>query len=282
MPYYQAIQTLKVEFLLLFYCWQDTSQAHTYYALVQRDIATFLQKRLTMFVLRAKVSISILTSAMWAVWGEDVAALTTTYPFIESLTNIPLTLSNNEKPQFKVITHNQVTVIKFPSVDATQRLLIISESPLWTVQEATGDENEWYAQDILLGLPWIGDKTKELFVAQSINLDAIGAINFKKGCYPGQEVIARSHYLGNLKKRSIPAYITLPVTNADELLGSDVIQDGNPIGQVVNATTVEDKIYLLIELTIKNLEDDAAIELAQLSGNTLHFLDIPYSLEKPE
>ncbi len=59
----------------------------------------------------------------------------------------------------------------------------------------------WARLDILAGIPNITSATSELFIPQMVNLDRLDSVNFKKGCYPGQEIVARMHYLGNLKQR---------------------------------------------------------------------------------
>jgi folate-binding protein YgfZ len=62
-------------------------------------------------------------------------------------------------------------------------------------------ETEWRRRNILAGIPVIYPETSDHFVPQMVNLDRLGAISFNKGCYTGQEIVARLHYLGNLKRR---------------------------------------------------------------------------------
>jgi folate-binding protein YgfZ len=75
---------------------------------------------------------------------------------------------------------------------------------LWTqldVHAAPVGADAWQLLDILAGLPSLAPQTVDAFVPQMINLDALDGINFKKGCYTGQEIVARTHYLGKLKRR---------------------------------------------------------------------------------
>lgn len=261
--------------------WQDTHTENKYYALVRKDIAAFLQKRLRMFVLRAKVTIDIPSASIHGLWGENLTAL----PCVEHvITNPPLVgTSDTATPQFHAIATEQGFIIFYSTINNTQRALLIelgaSPSPL--SGGTLSEEAEWYKQDIQAGIPWIGDKAKELFIAQSINLDAIGAINFKKGCYPGQEVIARSHYLGQLKRRSMIGVIDTSITDTETLIGSDIMQNDTPVGQVVNASSTQNKTYLLFEVQLNALNADG-LSLASTPTQRIQVKAVPYALDKPE
>lgn len=75
---------------------------------------------------------------------------------------------------------------------------------LATSAVASGDELAlWRRQEILNGVAWLRPETSERFLPQMLGLDNIGAVSFSKGCYPGQEIIARTRYLGNLKRRPV-------------------------------------------------------------------------------
>ena len=70
------------------------------------------------------------------------------------------------------------------------------------------DAARWEWLDIRAGIPTITPATQEAFVPQMVNLDLIGGVSFEKGCYPGQEIVARMHYRGTLKQRMFLASIT--------------------------------------------------------------------------
>lgn len=63
-----------------------------------------------------------------------------------------------------------------------------------------GDEQAWDAASVRRGIPWLGEQTSERFLPQELNLDALGALSYDKGCYPGQEIIARLRYRGEIKR----------------------------------------------------------------------------------
>lgn len=262
--------------------WQDVSIKSTYYALVAADNATFLQKRLSMFILRSKVKITQLNPSITGIWSTDTQALQAHFDAFTPIWQTATTTDN--KPQFTVAAVDNQYLIRYPSADNMTRVLSINFDKNTIAVDGfnLSDSRGWQQQDIVAAIPWIGERTREVFVAQSINQDAIGAINFKKGCYPGQEVIARSHYLGNLKRRTIIATLNHAIENAQTLLASDVMDGDNPIGQVVNAVILDSKTYLLIEVQLRSIEDGANIYLANVPDVILHTQNVPYSLDKPE
>lgn len=91
-------------------------------------------------------------------------------------------------------------------------------------------EADWLQLDVASGVPWITAATTESFVPQMLNLELAGGVSFKKGCYPGQEVVARSEYRGKVKRRMFAGMCSGPLPEA----GTDVLAwDGSPIGQVI-------------------------------------------------
>ena len=109
-----------------------------------------------------------------------------------------------------------------------------------------------------LGIAYVSQATVEMFVPQTINFDLIGGVSFSKGCYPGQEVVARSHYLGKVKRRVFQA-------NTDDdtavMAGQDVWlagKENEPAGTVATAVSFEGKQHLLVELTVEDAEQDGA------------------------
>ena len=91
----------------------------------------------------------------------------------------------------------------------------------------------WWLSEIDAAVPTIFTATQEKFVPQMINLEVLGGVDFKKGCYPGQEIVARSQYLGKLKRRMNIAHVDADdVQPAADVYHSNAAQ---PIGAVVMA-----------------------------------------------
>jgi hypothetical protein len=124
------------------------------------------------------------------------------------------------------------TRIHLPLERAGFRQLILAPRSEPLPQGHTASRAEWRIQDIEAGLPEVLRATSGEFVAQMLNLDAIGAISFEKGCYTGQEIIARTHYRGQVKRR-----MQLFHADSDEPLSPGTricLQDGRR-AQVVQA-----------------------------------------------
>ena len=118
-------------------------------------------------------------------------------------------------------------------------------------------------------IPNIFDETQDLYIPQSVNLDLIGAINFKKGCYTGQEVVARTHYLGKPKRRM---YLGSVALNKNPVLGSDIEVEGEKVGSLVNYYKQENNIFkVLVELRIEKIDARPTLD-----GNEILSLEMQY------
>jgi folate-binding protein YgfZ len=142
-----------------------------------RDLAAPIAKRLSMFVLRSKVRIADYSDS-WAQYGIWDA-----------------------EPRERVviweggIVNAQVGERRFLRLGPSSEL---NETP-------TADESQWTLQEIRAGRALITVATQDQFVPQMVNFDKIGAVNFQKGCYPGQEIVARAQYRGEVKRRLVHA-----------------------------------------------------------------------------
>ena len=122
-------------------------------------------------------------------------------------------------------------------------------------------------------------QTRELFIPQMINLQAVGGVSFKKGCYTGQEIVARMQYLGKLKRHLYR--LSLEAGHAAPAPGTPLFtpSHASSVGEVVLAANAENGVELLAVLT-----SDAAqagdIHLGDLQGPGLSLLELPYQLDR--
>jgi len=154
-------------------------------------------------------------------------------------------------------------------------------APVLDDRLVVGGNDTWRLSEIHAGVPQIGPGTQEQFVPQMVNLELLGGVNFKKGCYPGQEIVARSQYLGKLKRRT--ALVT--IADASVAPGAEVFSPSDPdqpCGMVVNAApNGESGVDALVEMKLEAIEQ-ADVRLGSATGPALEFRPLPYVLDKLE
>ena len=141
----------------------------------------------------------------------------------------------------------------------------------------------WRLHDIFSGIPNIYPETSESFIPQMINLDLIDAVSFSKGCYPGQEVVARTHYRGKLKRRMyrfISEEKSSPFEPGIAMFVPDC-DNQQPVGKIVDVYKLPNgKIHGLATLRMQNLDRDE-IRMASPDGDIAHIVSLPYGLDGP-
>ncbi|GAB3385064.1 YgfZ/GcvT domain-containing protein [Azotobacter armeniacus] len=134
----------------------------------------------------------------------------------------------------------------------------------------------WLLAQIRAGIGQVFGATRELFIPQMINLQAVGGVSFKKGCYSGQEIVARMQYLGKLKRRLYRLALDSSEAPAPATeLFSPVHRTS--VGEVVLAAPAESGVELLAVLQ-EDAVEDGRVSLGAPEGPTLHLLDLPYKL----
>jgi len=209
-------------------------------------ISEAISKRLAMYVLRAKVE--ILSSP------EDIDYFLVDESNIKKLHNnfssIPQSkmqtvLSNNKSISLTMLGGSKSYYFIFG--DKKEILKLYDE--IYSTEIKPCNWNEVHIDNII---PNIFNETQDLYIPQSVNLDLIGAVNFKKGCYTGQEVVARTHYLGKPKRRMYLGSVTL---NKNPELGSDIKVGDEKVGSLVNFYKQENNIFkVLVELRIEKID----------------------------
>ncbi|MBV8624870.1 MAG: folate-binding protein YgfZ [Herbaspirillum sp.] len=266
--------TAKGRLLATLLMWRDPQ---TIFLQLPRSLQPAIQKRLQMFVLRAKVKLAdaSTTHAALGLAGPAVAnALAAWFP---------------ELPQqpYDTTSNGNGTLIRLADAAGSPRYQWIAApatlASAWADlarQLAPAASQAWRLTDIRAGVPSITASTQEQFVPQMINFELIGGVNFKKGCYPGQEIVARSQYLGKLKRRTLLATIDSDTAQAGNEVFA-VTDPGQPCGMVVNAEPLgEGRALALVELKLAAAEE--AIHLGAADGPALHFHDLPYELADPQ
>ncbi|MDL2355791.1 MAG: folate-binding protein [Pseudomonadota bacterium] len=257
-----------------FLMWRD---AESIFLQLPRALQPALQKRLSMFVMRAKATLADAGGQVLLGIGGAAADAALRAHF----TNVPAApyskLDSELGTLIRVADAFGAPRYQWLTTPATAAAVL----PALRATLALGGNQAWELAAIHAGVPQITARTQEQFVPQMINFELLGAVNFKKGCYPGQEIVARSQYLGKLKRRAALATIAGAAAQAgDEVYAA--ADPGQPCGMVVNAAPNGDGgVDALVELKLAALEA-GDIRLGAADGAPLAFLPMPYPLDPLE
>lgn len=242
----------------------------TYYLITSKDIAEEVMKRLQMYVMRSKVVIKPMDDAILVGICND-----------NQTTVLDALQLKPADADYQVSTNDNYLCMNIPGVN-TRYLVLCNQSSEQLQQLSANDINVynssyWQWLDIMAGLPNITNNVSEAFVPQMANMELIEGVSFSKGCYPGQEIVARLHYLGNANRRMfrIEASQAEPINIGDDIFSQDSEQ---PIGKFISVINEGDKKYsglavLRIEAVKKN-----QLAIGSPSGNSAQIMPLPYDV----
>lgn len=169
-------------------------------------------------------------------------------------------------------THREIDAVSYftlpGAVDSDDVLLLGAFS---APVDAAG-EHRWHLSHIRAGLPQVYPETHESFVAQMLNIDLLGGINFEKGCYTGQEIIARAHFRGTVKRRMFLFHSSTPTPAP----GTRVLAGEQHAGEVVDSVATENGSEVLAVISLAQLNSPLHVD-----GQTavLTRVPLPYAVE---
>lgn len=228
-------------------------------------LADAMRKKLSMYVLRAKVVITDAGLISLGLSGE-----------------LPKELKHCEAlPPLGACDIGNALAIRIDDKRLMLCTALDNAPALWQMlssQAKPVGSSCWDWLDIRAGFPAVLPATQEQFVPQMANLDLIGGINFKKGCYPGQEIVARMHYLGKLKRRMYLAHLDCADVPqpGDDLYSEEMAEQA--CGMIANAAKAPGGGYDVLAVVQTESRNAHPVHLKSLQGEVLAFEELPYAL----
>ncbi len=264
-----SLNTAKGRMLATMLIWKNGDD---YFLHLARDLAETIRKKLAMYVLRAKVKISDASDEIICLGVSGAAAASVLQKQFGAIPEAPL----------QTLQHEQLILIRSGETRFQLNMPAALAPALWTqlttLARPVGSPC-WDWLNIRAGIPVVTAATQEQLVLQMSNLDLLGGVSFKKGCYPGQEIVARMHYLGHLKRRTYLAHIDTDIAPQanDPLFSSDYAEQGS--GNILNVAAAPDGGYdVLATLHISTVDSGHVVHCRAADGPTLTIQPLPYSL----
>ena len=242
-----------------------------FHAVLAADLAASIARRLGMYVLRAKVTVTSLASERALVGVSGPGASNAVHAALGVAVAAGAAVAQGDLvllglPEGRVL-------VEAPA--GAQAATLARLAP----HAATGTTDDWRRAGIRAGVPLVTSATSDQFVPQALNFDALDGISFRKGCYPGQEIVARTHYLGRLKERlyAFAAGIEPPAPGTRLHAASFGDQ---PCGTVVDSVADAGGASLLAVVQRAAAETDV-VHVGALDGPPLTLLPLPYPVPEP-
>ncbi len=237
---------------------------------MSQDLLAQTLKRLSMFVMRAKVKLSD-ASAQWqlrGLLGASAQAL----------------MGSQEAAPWQSMTQDGVhAVALYPAKvgdSAIPRALWLASASHTLPAEPEISTELWQWTEVMSGVTLLSHAVFEAFVPQMLNYESVGGVNFKKGCYPGQEVVARSQFRGTLKRRTalvhspvalVPGQEVFTPTEPEQACGTVVLAAAHP-----QSDDHHQGFDALVSGTLESMQTEWHVGAAD--GATLTFMPLPYPL----
>lgn len=263
---YSGYCTAKGRLLACLLLWQREGAVHM---MLPRELCEPVRKRLSMYILRAKVKTVDVSAehVFFGISGDGAAAIITSLH-----SALPATVHD--------VAHGDgFSIVKLPVhryLIAASPSAAVAIAAALTKITAASPASLWAQLDIEAGIPSVVGATQEQFVPQTVNFDFIGAVSFDKGCYPGQEIVARMHYLGKLKQRMVRAYVvSSDAPAAGDKLYSDAFGD-QASGMIVNAVSRDASHHDVLAVIQTGSIEKSDVHFQSPDGPPLQIAALPY------
>ncbi len=251
-------------------------RADNYYIRLPQALLEPILKRISMFVLMSKVS---LQDSSQSLIGIGISGPKADQQLGEYISGLPEAVDD-------VSQVSGYTIIRVPGVHPRYEIYgeLEAMKSLWQQLDVNGapvGSATWESLDILAGIPTVYPETSEAFVPQMTNMQVINGVSFKKGCYTGQEVVARMQYLGKLKRRMFRVQIhTDDTVKPGDKLFREGSRSGQGTGQIVSAQINADGGYDALAVIDINDAESSEVRLHDANGPLLSIEALPYSIQE--
>jgi tRNA-modifying protein YgfZ len=234
-----------------------------------RSVMEATLKRLRMFVMRAKCTLEDLSDSVgvWGVWGDEASQHTSavwTTAMVNDVTWVRL-------PDAHVHAVAGALAHTETRAGVPRALVIAPEAPASIDASAA----QWAWLDVSAALPWVTPETVGQLVPQMVNMESLDGVSFKKGCYPGQEVVARSQFRGAIKRRGERVHSAQPMRAGDDVFAGD-----QAVGVVVNAEASPRGGWdALVSMHLGQAEGQT-LRAGAADGDILQRWGLPYALRE--
>jgi folate-binding protein YgfZ len=264
---YSSHCTPKGRMLANFLLWQNAGG--DYLMQLPAELQGGTQKRLGMFVLRSKVKVRDAADEVVRIGLAGSGAEALLQEHFHALPDDLMGMANTDTMSLLRLSAERFQINVQPEHAAA----------LWdTLKQGSTPVGAgvWQWLEIRAGIPTITAATQEHFVPQMVNYERIGGVNFKKGCYPGQEIVARTQYLGKLKRHMYLAHVATPGVPAagDELYSADM--EGQASGMIVNAERSPDGGFDVLAVIQISSAEASPVHWKTSDGPVLELLPLPY------
>ncbi len=251
--------TAKGRLIASFLIWREGPD---YLLQLSADILPGILKKLSMFVLRSKVKLA------------DVSGERTLIGVVGCQTG--------PAEPMRTASFQGGTAIR---LDARRCIIAVPTGEVANIADKLGELvtpgqlSDWHLAEIAAGIPRIVAATQEAFVPQMVNYEvaAVGGVSFKKGCYPGQEVVARTHYLGKVKRRMYRASLDLPFPPGTAVYTSET--GDQHCGAVVLAAPAPAGGYEYLIVVQSSGAEGGEVHVGKPDGPRMKILDLPYKID---
>ncbi|SEA84075.1 YgfZ/GcvT domain-containing protein [Acidovorax soli] len=226
-----------------------------------RDLLPATLKRLSMFVLRAKAKLTDATAdfALYGVAGESIHSV-----------------AFGAQPAWFKTDIGSATVVHLYPADGAPRALWVAPASDAAPAGPALDPALWLWSEVRSGVATLTTPVVETFVPQMLNYESVGGVNFKKGCYPGQEVVARSQFRGTLKRRAYVAHAAAEVAVGAEVFSTADLEQ--PCGTVVQVAPAPGGGFDAIVSLQITAAQEGGLQVGAAGGVALSLQPLPYAL----